>query len=141
MHGWLYVADTEAYSCEYGSGKFYALCGFGGILSCGITHTAVVPLDLVKCRIQVDPGKYGGIVNGFRVTLREAGIRELGKGWAPTFFGYSMQGLGKFGFYEVFKHIYADILGEVCTIIRRTFAKLGILKNVCICTNGILFEI
>ncbi|PIO31441.1 hypothetical protein AB205_0151160 [Aquarana catesbeiana] len=40
------------YSCEYGSTKFYAFCGFGGILSCGITHTAVVPLDLVKCRIQ-----------------------------------------------------------------------------------------
>lgn len=40
-------------SCEYGSMKYYALCGFGGILSCGITHTAVVPLDLVKCRIQV----------------------------------------------------------------------------------------
>lgn len=33
--------------------KYYALCGFGGILSCGITHTALVPLDLVKCRIQV----------------------------------------------------------------------------------------
>jgi len=63
----------------------------------------------------VDPGKYGGIISGFRVTLRESGIRGLGKGWAPTFFGYSMQGLGKFGFYEIFKHIYADILGEVST--------------------------
>lgn len=38
---------------EFGSGKYYALCGLGGILSCGITHTAIVPLDLVKCRIQV----------------------------------------------------------------------------------------
>lgn len=38
---------------EFGTMKYYALCGFGGILSCGITHTAVVPLDLVKCRIQV----------------------------------------------------------------------------------------
>ena len=44
---------TEQYSCEFGSAKFFALCGFGGILSCGLTHTAVVPLDLVKCRIQV----------------------------------------------------------------------------------------
>ena len=44
---------TDDYSCEFGSSKYYALCGFGGILSCGITHTAVVPLDLVKCRIQV----------------------------------------------------------------------------------------
>ncbi len=47
---WLLV---EGDSCEFGSSKYYALCGFGGILSCGITHTAVVPLDLVKCRIQV----------------------------------------------------------------------------------------
>ncbi|KAH6929421.1 hypothetical protein HPB50_027468 [Hyalomma asiaticum] len=38
---------------EFGSLKYYALCGFGGILSCGITHTAIVPLDLVKCRIQL----------------------------------------------------------------------------------------
>lgn len=44
---------AEETSCEFGSAKYYALCGFGGILSCGITHTAVVPLDLVKCRIQV----------------------------------------------------------------------------------------
>ena len=44
---------ADDYSCEFGSSKYYALCGFGGILSCGITHTAVVPLDLVKCRIQV----------------------------------------------------------------------------------------
>lgn len=44
---------TDSVSCEFGSSKYYALCGFGGILSCGITHTAVVPLDLVKCRLQV----------------------------------------------------------------------------------------
>lgn len=46
-------AGNEEHSCEFGSMKYYALCGFGGILSCGLTHTAVVPLDLVKCRIQV----------------------------------------------------------------------------------------
>lgn len=38
---------------EFGSLKFFGLCGVGGILSCGITHTAIVPLDLIKCRIQV----------------------------------------------------------------------------------------
>ena len=61
----------------------------------------------------MDPEKYGGIINGFRVTLKEAGVRELGKGWAPTFFGYSAQGLCKFGFYEVFKVLYGNLLGEV----------------------------
>ena len=63
--------------------------------------------------MQVDPGKYKNIVNGFKVTLREDGARGLAKGWAPTFIGYSMQGLCKFGFYEVFKILYSNMLGEV----------------------------
>lgn len=61
----------------------------------------------------MDPVKYKSIFNGFSVTLREDGVRGLGKGWAPTFIGYSMQGLCKFGFYEVFKSLYNDMLGEV----------------------------
>ncbi len=102
----------EGDSCEMGSGQYYALCGLGGILACGITHTALTPLDLVKCRIQVAPEKYKGIFNGFSVTLKEEGLRGLGRGWAPTAFGYSMQGLGKYGFYEVFKKVYAGAIGE-----------------------------
>lgn len=47
------AAASDNYSCEFGSTKYFALCGFGGILSCGITHTMVTPLDLVKCRLQV----------------------------------------------------------------------------------------
>ena len=35
------------------SPAFYASCTVGGILSCGLTHTAVTPLDLVKCNMQV----------------------------------------------------------------------------------------
>ncbi|EDV28979.1 uncharacterized protein TRIADDRAFT_63189 [Trichoplax adhaerens] len=116
---------TEQNSCEFGSMKYYAFCGLGGILSCGITHTAVVPLDLVKCRMQVDPAKYKNIINGFKVTLAEDGVRGLGKGWAPTFIGYSMQGLFKFGFYEVFKTLYSELLGEEKTYLYRTSLYLA----------------
>uniref|UniRef100_A0AC35UII4 Phosphate carrier protein, mitochondrial n=1 Tax=Rhabditophanes sp. KR3021 TaxID=114890 RepID=A0AC35UII4_9BILA len=105
---------------KVGSAKYYALCGLGGVLSCGITHTAIVPLDLIKCRIQVNPEKYKGIVSGFRTTVSEEGFRALGKGWAPTLLGYSMQGLGKFGFYELFKNVYADMLGEEKAYLYRT---------------------
>lgn len=76
---------------EFGSNEFFGLCALGGILSCGLTHTAVVPLDLVKCRLQVDPVKYKNLFHGFKLTVAEEGARGLAKGWAPTFFGYSAQ--------------------------------------------------
>merc|ERR1711962_332151 len=119
------MAAAEGYSCEFGSATYYAYCGFGGILSCGITHTAVVPLDLVKCRIQVDPTKYKGILQGGSLTIKEEGVRGLAKGWAPTAIGYSMQGLCKFGFYEVFKILYSNLLGEEKTYLYRTSLYLA----------------
>ena len=38
---------------EMYSPTFYAACTVGGILSCGLTHSVVTPLDLVKCNMQV----------------------------------------------------------------------------------------
>ena len=53
------------------------------------------------------------MIKGFGVTLKEGGAFALTTGWAPTFIGYSIQGLGKFGLYEVFKLYYSKWLGEV----------------------------
>jgi len=30
--------------------SYYAKCMMGGILSCGLTHTGIVSLDVAKCR-------------------------------------------------------------------------------------------
>lgn len=35
------------------SPSYYAACSAGGVFSCGLTHMAVTPLDLVKCNMQV----------------------------------------------------------------------------------------
>lgn len=43
---------------ELYSAKYFMLCGIGGILSCGLTHTAVTPIDVVKCNAQGDPLKF-----------------------------------------------------------------------------------
>lgn len=110
---------------EFGSNEFFGLCAVGGILSCGLTHTAVVPLDLVKCRLQVDAAKYKNLFHGFKVTVAEEGARGLAKGWAPTFFGYSAQGAFKFGLYEVFKIQYANMIGEENAYLYRTWVYLG----------------
>ncbi|OQV24226.1 Phosphate carrier protein, mitochondrial [Hypsibius exemplaris] len=118
-------AAKDPLEVEFASNKFYALCGLGGILSCGITHTAIVPLDLVKCRIQVNPDKYKGVFNGFKVSIKEDGVRGLARGWAPTFIGYSMQGMFKFGLYEIFKVEYHHILGDENAYLYRTWLYLA----------------
>ena len=52
---------------EFGSNEYYAKCAVGGAISCGLTHTMIVPLDLVKCRMQVDKVKYPSLGTGFKV--------------------------------------------------------------------------
>ncbi|KAF3492156.1 mitochondrial phosphate carrier protein [Arthroderma uncinatum] len=97
---------------ELYSGKYYASCITGGILACGLTHAAVTPMDLAKCRLQIDPTMYKGILDAWGKIGRAEGVRGIFTGWGPTFFGYSAQGAFKYGGYELFKKYYADLLGE-----------------------------
>jgi solute carrier family 25 phosphate transporter 3 len=102
------------------SKEYYYLCGIGGILSCGITHTLVTPLDLVKCNAQANPKEFTGTFQGFRKIFsgeaaslgHKSGFAGLVKGWGPTAWGYSIQGAFKFGFYELFKHEFSEMVGE-----------------------------
>lgn len=105
---------------ELYSPTYYAMCGIGGILSCGLTHLAVTPIDLVKCNAQANPQYFPGTIAGFR-SIYTGSVKELGftpgltglfKGWGPTLAGYSVQGLCKFGFYELFKHEYSGFFSE-----------------------------
>jgi len=42
----------------------------------------------------------------------QEGFKGLTVGWVPTLIGYSLQGFGKFGFYEIFKDVYKGIVGK-----------------------------
>jgi len=105
---------------ELYSGEYFYLCGIGGILSCGLTHLAMTPIDLVKCNAQVDkqnfPGLFQGSRNIYSGRLASKGFGSgfvgLVKGWGPTFVGYSAQGLCKFGFYEYFKWSFGESIGK-----------------------------
>ncbi|KAK6153899.1 hypothetical protein DH2020_013538 [Rehmannia glutinosa] len=96
---------------EMFSPAYFAASAAGGLVSCGVTHTAVTPLDVVKCNMQIDPAKYKSVSSGFGILLKEQGIKGFFKGWAPTLLGYSAQGAFKYGLYEYFKKYYSDIAG------------------------------
>ena len=40
-------------SADKHDASYYAKCMVGGIFACGLTHAAICPLDIVKCRKQV----------------------------------------------------------------------------------------
>jgi solute carrier family 25 phosphate transporter 3 len=118
----------KLYSLEY-----FAACGLGGILSCGLTHTAVTPIDLVKCNAQANPEHFKNTVQGFRAIYSGSltsigfgsGVSGLLKGWGPTLWGYSLQGLFKFGLYEVFKHYFAEAVGPENAFKYRDLVYMG----------------
>ena len=50
----------------------------------------MTPLDVVKCRRQVDSKMYKGNFEAWGKIGRAEGIRGIFTGWSPTFFGYSV---------------------------------------------------
>lgn len=124
------AAQKKAGHIELYSAKYYAACTTGGLFACvntpqeltisqlltpqqGLTHTGVTPLDLVKCRRQVDPKLYTSNMTAWRTIARSEGLRGIFTGWSPTLVGYSLQGAFKYGGYEFFKKMYSDAAGDV----------------------------
>ncbi|CCF60687.1 hypothetical protein KAFR_0L00800 [Kazachstania africana CBS 2517] len=97
-------------SLELYTKEFYSACTLGGIIACGPTHSLVTPLDLVKCRLQVKPGLYKSNFSGIQSIFRNEGAGKTFTGLGATFIGYSLQGAGKYGGYEYFKHFYSSTL-------------------------------
>jgi len=132
------ASAAEAKKVQLYTPEFYALCSVGGILSCGITHTLVTPVDLVKCRLQTG-FKYNGTIDGIKQIAREGGVGGLFKGWGPTAVGYSLQGMCKFGFYELFKKEFFDLFEEETALKYKTLvymaasASAEVIADVALC--------
>ena len=61
---------------------------------------------------QVDPKKYKGLGSAIRTLVAEEGATGIWKGFGPTLVGYNLQGMFKYGLYEVFKDSYQNLAGE-----------------------------
>jgi len=90
---------------------YYLKSAIAGGICCGLTHGALTPVDVVKTRMQLDPSKFTGMVQGFQKTIAEEGAGALLTGLGPTAAGYFVQGWFKFGGVEFFKIQMAQRLG------------------------------
>jgi len=92
--------------------SIYARYALAGSLCASLTHTILVPLDVVKTRLQINE-RYGykGMVDAFVKIPKQEGFRALFLGLAPTTIGYSLQGAFKFGLFEWCRDHIVDKLG------------------------------
>lgn len=89
---------------------YYGACMVGGMLSCGITHTILCPIDVVK--FNSAPAHWQrSVLRTMGAMIAEGGAVAVWKGWAPTAVGYGMQGCVKFGLYEYFKDLCETFAG------------------------------
>jgi len=93
--------------------KYYLQSAVAGGLCCSVTHGGVVPVDVVKTRIQLDPKTYcDGLIGGARRVVAAEGMGGLLTGLGPTAQGYFVQGWFKFGGVEYFKIKFGRMMGE-----------------------------
>ena len=92
---------------------YYGKCMAGGIFACGLTHTFVCPMDIVKCNMQANSSKFKTMKSSYQALVAESGYKWVKLGWLPTLIGYSLQGSAKFGFYELFKDIYGGAVSGI----------------------------
>ena len=94
--------------------KAFLSAGLAGAISCALTHASVVPLDVIKTRIQSDAQlaekSMGYVINHI---LKTDGRKYFLQGLGATISGYFMQGFCKFGFYDLIKtKMFAKIDNE-----------------------------
>ncbi len=94
------------------SPSFY-ISAFAGALACSLTHTMVIPLDLIKTRIQTDESfKSLSTSQVFRFIKSNEGWRGLVQGTSAVTTGYFLQGAAKFGIYDTLKRVFKQTLTD-----------------------------
>jgi len=83
----------------------------GGLCS-STAHTALVPLDVVKTRLQTEPDRFRGPLDCVVQVSRDEGIEAFVQGAGATWAGYAVAGSLSFGLLEVFSRIIFTFAGE-----------------------------
>ncbi|GAA6009362.1 hypothetical protein JCM11491_004292 [Sporobolomyces phaffii] len=97
-----------------------------GASACILSHGAMVPIDVVKTRIQLEPAlaKLGMVGTGRQIVSQE-GIKGLATGFGSTAVGYFGQGGLKFALNEAFKLKLAQSAGAEKAVEHRMAIYLG----------------
>ncbi|CAJ1943204.1 unnamed protein product [Cylindrotheca closterium] len=88
----------------------YALFGVSGATGCALTHSVVIPLDVLKTKAQTNPEEYSDIISGVSRVVQEEGLQGLLTGAQATLAGYFWYGLSVYPSYAFFKRFIGQSL-------------------------------
>jgi len=88
----------------------YALFGVSGATGCALTHSVVIPLDVVKTKAQTKPEEYVDMLSGVSRVVQEEGLEGLLSGAQATLAGYFWYGLSVYPSYTFFKRFIGQSL-------------------------------
>lgn len=121
------------------SPNIYALLGINGALACALTHSLVIPFDVVKTRMQTDPERYTNIVEGTMSIAKTEGMQGFTLGAEATIAGYFWYGLSVYPTYSFLKWYlghsllspayataHADAIALVAGAIAAVIASVGL---------------
>lgn len=82
-----------------------------GALCCGGVHALLVPLDVIKTKMQADPARYPTVLKSAQRIQAESGLQGLLLGAGATIVGYVVYGCVSFGLTEYFKRAFLQVAG------------------------------
>jgi len=82
----------------------------GGVAA-STAHTLLVPIDVVKTRLQADASRYDGPADCVRQVWQQEGPGGFAQGIGATVTGYLVAGSLSFGLLEVFSRLLRDLAG------------------------------
>jgi solute carrier family 25 phosphate transporter 3 len=104
-----------------------------GGLCAAFSHGVTTPIDVVKTKIQASPEVYKrGMLDATSKIVRSEGFSFLLTGLAATVVGYGIEGALKFGFYEMFKGVFAAVTASpfvaflLASVVAGAVASLGL---------------
>jgi len=106
----------------------YGLFALSGSAACAVTHSFVIPLDVVKTRAQTNPEEYTNIFQGVTNVIQgEEGIQGLFLGAQATLVGYFWYGLSIYPTYAFLKRFMTQTLlsPDIATLHMNDIALVG----------------
>ncbi len=91
--------------------NIYSLLGLCGAAGCALTHSLVIPFDVVKTKLQTNPNQYKNLIDGvISISKEETGMKTFLLGSQATIVGYFWYGLSVYPCYTFSKWYLENIL-------------------------------